>query len=122
MAALTTRLSSSSRVKILGNRIMTLQPINNGLDAVNNRLKKLRAREEPMTSRQNCVLSLRSRREPFRASSCWSFDKHLNTTNHYVNANRILITFAELYPLTLLSLLTTCVACATITLQYDSWM
>ena len=32
------------------------------LDAVNNRPKKLRARVEPMTSRQNCVLSVRSRR------------------------------------------------------------
>ena len=32
------------------------------LDAVNNRPKKLRARVEPMTSRQNGVLSLRSRR------------------------------------------------------------
>jgi hypothetical protein len=40
---------------------MTRHVLNNVLHAVHNRLEKLKAHREPMTSRQNCVLSLRSR-------------------------------------------------------------
>jgi hypothetical protein len=50
------------------------------VDAVHNRPEQLKTRKEPMTLRQYCVLSLRSRRPSRSGKQLESFDLQLNTT------------------------------------------